>query len=185
MANVLIHTPKLIEQTFQRRESLDTIVQQGIYEMFGVDATLASMNLEVGDALPDDANAEILESRLMRVKGTASDQAIVTARTFRFYSGAVTPLWELANSRTQHNTQHLLTFIERYIILRTNIEEGAAGWVATGASGGTLPVKGDAYGHGTWTNLVTPVVADVQVKPEFSILWSLITVRYTAPRAHQ
>jgi hypothetical protein len=58
--------------------TLETITYQRVYRL-GPSATLADADLEIGDSLPDDSDAEIIDARLdrERVKDPKTGKALL------------------------------------------------------------------------------------------------------------
>ena len=79
------------DQFDSEQRSLQTILYRRTYRA-GPGATLAGLDLELGDALPDDSTAEITESWLdrLKMKGQAKDVWINVARVvaIKFNEGA-------------------------------------------------------------------------------------------------
>lgn len=74
--------PRLVSGERTTREKSQTIEIEELYEL-GPGQTLAEADLEPGDALPGDAEAEILKSRYQRVANSVALQARVWARKDR------------------------------------------------------------------------------------------------------
>jgi len=67
-------------------------------------------------------------------------------------------------------------FMRAFEGLTTDLTAGDGGWTATG-----LPVYGDAYPYGTWTNGLCPTVGRVEVDPREQVGRVRVTVYYWAP----
>ena len=109
---------KEVEASRKERQSR---FSKSLYRFYEVpkDATLAVLSLEEGNALPDDAAAEIMEAQIVEDKRGGENIAEVQATKRLLWAGtygaAVGASWEeLFDSRKKHDTDEYVDYVCRF-----------------------------------------------------------------------
>jgi len=175
--------PALKAELVQRtvlRDTRDEKITQSVYAI-GVGRTLATENLEPGDSLPDNSDAEILESRLQKIANSAKEQAIVVARESKAWgddTGGSDTAVELFHSRVEEATPLRHHFIIVFEVPTDSLSMSGDFWGAA-----DLPEFGDDYPYGVWTGLVTPTAGQIEADPRAYTKTARVIVHYFAPRS--